>query len=244
MYVLSIIRNFILYIGFTYMYICRIIFCMVLSTWLHTKILYEGLDNVFVFPNLQTPSFKYSQVIFAPLQKFVLMSSQCKLLSQQLCKATPLTYDLGSTWHFAETWKSTSTTISQNFNTFNFIKWNILLLPWSHLKLELEHKMTYNSFSVTPNSLRFWETHQIHVFYICSKFQLYWWQPQRVMTLKRNWLPNWGWNFKYLNFSQHISKWLENSCRYLLLYDLWNCKAADPKKLKQRRYDQKTRSDT
>jgi hypothetical protein len=41
---------------------------------------YEVLDNVFALPNLQTP-FKFSQVVFAPLQKFVLMSSQCKLLS-------------------------------------------------------------------------------------------------------------------------------------------------------------------
>ncbi len=79
-----------------YMCIFRIIFCMVLNTSLHTKLLYEGLDNVFVLPNLQTPSFTFSQIIFAPLQKFVLMSSQCKLLSQQLCKTTPLTYDLGS----------------------------------------------------------------------------------------------------------------------------------------------------
>ncbi len=71
MYVSSIIRNFILYIGFTYMYASRIIFCMVLSTWLHTKLLYAGLDNVFALPNLQTPSFKFSQVVFAPLQKFV-----------------------------------------------------------------------------------------------------------------------------------------------------------------------------
>jgi hypothetical protein len=34
------------------MYVFRIIFCMVLNTWLHTTLLYEGLDNVFVFPNL------------------------------------------------------------------------------------------------------------------------------------------------------------------------------------------------
>jgi len=68
---------------------------MVLNTLLQTKILYADLDNVFMLPNLQTPSFKFSQVVFVPLQKFVLMSSQCKLLSQQLCKATSLTYDLG-----------------------------------------------------------------------------------------------------------------------------------------------------
>ncbi len=159
MYVSSIIRNFILYIGFTYMYISHIIFCMVWSTWLHTKVLYEGLDNVFALPNFQTPSFKYSQVIFTPLQKFVLMTSQCKLLSHQLCKVTPLTYDLGSIWNFAKTWKTMYTTVSQNFSWFNFIKWEILLLPWSHLKLGLEHKMTYNSFSTTPNSLRFCEKH-------------------------------------------------------------------------------------
>jgi uncharacterized pyridoxamine 5'-phosphate oxidase family protein len=67
---------------------------MVLSTWLHTTFLYEGLDNVFALLNLQTPSFKFSQVVFVPLQKIVLMSSQNKLSSQQLCKVTLLTYEL------------------------------------------------------------------------------------------------------------------------------------------------------
>jgi len=56
------------------MYVSRIIFRMVLSTGLHTTLLYEGLDNVFAFPNLQTLSFKFSQVVFAPLQKIVLIS--------------------------------------------------------------------------------------------------------------------------------------------------------------------------
>jgi hypothetical protein len=129
MYVLSIIRNSILYIDFTYTYVFHIISCMVLNTWLHTKLLYENLDDVFTLPNIQTPSFKYSQVVFAPLQKFVLMSSQCKLLSQQLCKVTPLTYDLESFWNFFETCKAMSTTVSQNFNSFDYIKWEILLLP-------------------------------------------------------------------------------------------------------------------
>jgi hypothetical protein len=155
------------------MYVSRIIFCMVLNIWLHTTLLYEGLDNVFALPNLQTP-FKFSQVVFAPFQKFVLMSSQCKLLSQQLCKATPLTYDLESFWNFAETWKAMSITVFQNFSSFNLIQWEILLLIWSHFKLGPEHKMTYNSFSATLNSLKFWETNNIYVFYICSKFQLYW----------------------------------------------------------------------
>jgi hypothetical protein len=158
MYVLSIIRNFILYIGFTYMYVSRIIFRMVLSTWLHTTLLYEGLDNVFTLPNLQTPSFKFSQVVFAPLQNFALMSSQNKLLSQQLCKATPHTYDLGLIWNSGETWTTMSTNFSQNFSSFNFIKWEILLLPWRQLKLGPKHKMAYNLLSATPNSLRFWET--------------------------------------------------------------------------------------
>ncbi len=158
MYVLNIIRNFILYIGFTYIYISHIIFRMILSTWLHTTLLYEGFDNVFALPNLQAPSFKFSQVVFAPFQKFVLMFSQNKLLSQQLCKGTPLTYDLGLIWDFGETWKIIFTTICQNFSSFNFIKWEILLLPWNHFKLGPEHKMTYNSLSTTPNSLRFWET--------------------------------------------------------------------------------------
>jgi len=137
-----------------------LIFCMILSTWLHTTLLYEGLDNVFALPNLQTPSFKFSQVVFVPFQKFVLMSSQNKLLSQQLCKATHTAHMwLGSIWNFCETWTIMSTTISQNFSSFNFIKWEILLLPRNHLKLGPEHKMTYNSLSTTPNSLKFWERH-------------------------------------------------------------------------------------
>ncbi len=186
MYVLSIIWNFIQYIGSMYMYVFCIIFCMVLSTWLHTKKIYECLDNVFVLPNLQTPSFRFFQVVFALLQKFVLMSFQCKLLSQQLCTTTLPTYDLGSIWNFGATWKTISFTISQNFSLFNIIKWDIFLPPWNHLKLGPEHKMTYNSLSTTPNSLRFWKTYYIYILYICSKFQLYWWWSQKVITFKRN----------------------------------------------------------
>jgi len=202
------------------MYVYRIISCMVLNTWLYTKVLYEGLDDVFVLRNLQTPSFKYSQVVFAPLQKFVLMSFQCKLLSQQLCKATSFTYELESFWIFFETCKAMSSTVSQNFSSFDFIKWEILLLPWSHLKLGPEHKMTYDSLLTTPKSLRFCETHKIYVFYICSKFQLYWWQSQRVIILKRNWLQNRGWNFRCLNLSQYVSKWLEIFFTHIVIYDL------------------------
>jgi hypothetical protein len=47
--------SWILYKIIYYTYVLNI--CMVLSTWLHTKLLYAGLDNVFAFPNLQTPSF-------------------------------------------------------------------------------------------------------------------------------------------------------------------------------------------
>jgi hypothetical protein len=159
MYALNIIWNYIFYISFTYMYVFRIIFHMVLNTWLHTTLLYEGFDNVFAFPNLQTLSFKFSQVVFTPFQKIVLMSFQNKLSSQQFCKTTPLTYDLGLIWNFGETWTTMSTTFFQNFSSFNFIKWKILLLPWSHFKLRLEHKITYNLLSTIPNSLRFWETH-------------------------------------------------------------------------------------
>jgi hypothetical protein len=104
------------------MYLSRIIYCMVLSTWLHTKLSYEGLDNVFALPNLQIPSFKFSQIIFAPFQKFVLMSSQCKLLSQQLYKVTLLTYDLESFWNFAETWKALFTIFSQNFSSLHTMR--------------------------------------------------------------------------------------------------------------------------
>jgi hypothetical protein len=185
MYVLSIRRNFILHIGLTYMCLFNIIFCMVLSTWLHTKLLYEGLDNVFALHNLQTPSFKFSQIIFAPFQNLFWCPLNVNCYHRQLCKATPLTHDLGSICKFGEIWKFMSNTISQNFSSFNFMKWEILLLPWNHLKLRLEHKMTYNSLSTTPNSLRFWETHQIYVFYIGSKFQFYWWSLHKVIIFKK-----------------------------------------------------------
>ncbi len=45
------------------MYVSRIIHCMILNTWLYTKLSYEGFDNVFALLNFQTPSFKFSQVV-------------------------------------------------------------------------------------------------------------------------------------------------------------------------------------
>jgi hypothetical protein len=41
-----------------------------LSTVVVLTLLYEDLDNVFARPNLQTPSFKISEVVFGPLQNF------------------------------------------------------------------------------------------------------------------------------------------------------------------------------
>jgi hypothetical protein len=60
-----------------YMYVFCIIFFMVLSTCLHTKLLNEGLDNVFALHNIQVLSN-----CICSISKFVLMFSQCKLLSQ------------------------------------------------------------------------------------------------------------------------------------------------------------------
>jgi len=127
---------------------------------------------------------------------------------------------------------------------FNFIKWEILLLLWSHLKLGPEHKMTYNLLQATPKSLRFERHIRDMSSIICLKFQLYWWWPQRIITLKRKWLQNWNWNFKCLDLSQYRSKWHEISFTYIFHCDLYDPKAADPKKFKQKRYDQKTRSGT
>jgi hypothetical protein len=42
-----------------------------------------------------------------------------------------------------------------------------------------------------------------------------------------------------LNLSQYVSKWLEIFLTYIVLYDLQDPKAADPKNLKERRYDKK-----
>jgi hypothetical protein len=52
-----------------------------------------------------------------------------------------------------------------------------------------------------------------------------------------------GPKFRYLNLTQYISKWLEIFLRYIILYDLYNSKAKDLKKLRERRYDQKIRFD-
>ncbi len=48
----------------------RSMFDSELSMVVVLTLLYEGLDNVFALPNLQIPSFKISQVVFAPLQNF------------------------------------------------------------------------------------------------------------------------------------------------------------------------------
>ncbi len=61
-------------------------------------------------------------------------------------------------------------------------------------------------------------THKIYVFYICSKFQPYWWWPQRDITFKRNWFQNWDWNFRCLDLSQYKSKWHEISLTHIFLY--------------------------
>jgi hypothetical protein len=67
---------------------------------------------------------------------------------------------------------------------------------------------------------------------------------------------NWDLNTKWLtsrsqklqnpwDFGRHInpndkSKWHEIFLTHIFLYDLWDRKVTDPKKLKQKRYDQKT----
>ncbi len=48
----------------------RLMFDSKLSMVVVLTLLYEGFDNVFALPNLQTPSFKISQVVFAPFQNF------------------------------------------------------------------------------------------------------------------------------------------------------------------------------
>jgi len=48
----------------------RSMFDSELSVVVVLTLFYEGLDNVFALPNLQTPSFQISQVVFVPLQNF------------------------------------------------------------------------------------------------------------------------------------------------------------------------------
>jgi hypothetical protein len=154
MYVLSIIQGFILYIGLTYMYIFRIIFCMVLSTWLHTKLLYEGLDNIFAFHNLQSPN-SFLQVLpncIYCTSNFVLMSSQCKLLSLITLRSNIIHI---WTWIYMKCWCNMKNYVYYHFLQFEFNKWKFLLLFWNHLKLGPEHKMTYNFISTITNPLKF-----------------------------------------------------------------------------------------
>jgi hypothetical protein len=113
-------------------YVCtfHIIFCMVLNTRLHTKFFFEGLD-VYLCSTIfkvQTPSFKFSQIVLAPLQNLFWYLLDVNLCHQQLCKVTLLIYELESIWNFGKTWKTMFNITIQNFNSFDFIKWVILLL--------------------------------------------------------------------------------------------------------------------
>ncbi len=140
---------------------------MVLSTWLHTKLFYVGLNNVFAFPNLQTPwSFpKLYLLHFKNLYWCLFNVNFCHNFTKFTTHIWPWI-----DFKFGESWKAMFITIFQNFSSFKLKKWEIFLLLWNHLKLGPEHKMTYNSLSATPNSLRFWETHKIYVFYIYAEF--------------------------------------------------------------------------
>jgi hypothetical protein len=65
-------------------------------------ILYNILYNIKYMITYQT----FVKVLIMYLcftSNFILMSSQCKLLSHQICKATPFTYELGSIQNFEET---------------------------------------------------------------------------------------------------------------------------------------------
>jgi hypothetical protein len=54
--------------GFMYMYVCtKFNISYGIKYMITYTLLCEGLDNVFAFPNLQTISFKFSQVVFTPL---------------------------------------------------------------------------------------------------------------------------------------------------------------------------------
>jgi hypothetical protein len=135
-----------------------------------------------IFKVLPSSSLKLYLLHFKTLLWCFLKTNFCHSNFAKLLHTHMTLIDLKFWWNI----EPLSTTLSQNFSSFNFKKWEILSLHWSHLKLGPEHKMTYNSLSATPKSLRFWETHKIYVLYICSKFQPYWWWPQRDITFKRN----------------------------------------------------------
>jgi hypothetical protein len=143
-------------------YVCtfHIIFCMVLSTWLHTNFYLKVLMCICAPQfKVQTFSFKFSQIVLAPLQNLFWYLVDVNWCDQQFYKVTLLIYELKLIWNFGKIWKTISYITFQNFSSFDFIKWEILLLSWNHLKLGPEHKMTYNSLSTIPNPLKGWETH-------------------------------------------------------------------------------------
>jgi hypothetical protein len=52
----------------------------------------------------------------------------------------------------------------QTFESFRFLKWEILTNFGINFKLGFKHKMTSNLFSTFPNNLKFYNTLEIHLF--------------------------------------------------------------------------------
>ncbi len=108
---------------------------------------------------VQTPSLKFSQIVFAPFQNFF-----SYFRNVNFCHQTTLqSYTVHIwTWIDLKIWCKSKNYVCyhfQNFSSFDFMKWKILLLFSNHLKLKPKHKMIYNSFSKTPNPLKFWKTY-------------------------------------------------------------------------------------
>jgi hypothetical protein len=155
MYVLSIIWNSILYIGLTYIYVSHIIFCMVLSTWLHTKLFYEGLDNVFALHNFQIPSFKFSQNVFASLQNLFWCLFNVNFCHSNFAKLHHSHMTLDRSEIMGETWKTMSTTISQNFSSIDDDHKELSLSKEINFKIETETLDTWISLNTYSNDMTF-----------------------------------------------------------------------------------------
>jgi hypothetical protein len=118
----------------------------------------------FTIFKVQTPSLKFSQIIFASLQNLFLYLLDVILQSYITHIWTQI--DL-------KFWCNMKNYIYYHLSKFQFIwlhEMKDLVTFLKPLQLRPKHKMTYNSFSTTPNTLKIWEKNEIHVFHICSKF--------------------------------------------------------------------------
>jgi hypothetical protein len=154
-----------------YMYVFRLI----LNTWLHTKLLYEGFNNVSTLYNPQSTN-SFLQVLpncICSTSKFVLMSSWCKLLSL----ATLQSYTTHIwTWIDLKFWCNIINFVCYHLLKFQFIwlyKMKDLATSLKPPQIVIQTQNDLQLYLNNSKPLEIWNMHSIYVLHIFSKFQLY-----------------------------------------------------------------------